>query len=72
MGRYRVFVWERGPKPQKRVVIETVSFINITIFSEVWRALEEPHLDWTVDVAAVNETLIALNTNTIKIQIKFN
>lgn len=52
MGRYRVFVWERGPKPKKRVVIETVSFINITIFSEVWRALEEPHRDWTVDVAA--------------------
>lgn len=53
MGRYGVFVWERGPKPKKRVVIETVGFINITIFSEVWRALEEPHLDRTVDVATI-------------------
>lgn len=47
-----MFVRERGPEPEKRVVIETVGFINVTVFPQVRRALEEPHLDGTVDVAA--------------------
>lgn len=47
-----MLVGERGPKPKERVVIETVGFINVPVFSEVRRALEEPHLYWAVEMAA--------------------
>lgn len=35
----------------KRVVIESVGFINVSFLSKIWRTLKEPHLHRTVDMA---------------------
>lgn len=48
----RRLVWKGSPEPVKGVLIESVGFIDITVLPEVWRALEESHLQRAVDVAA--------------------
>lgn len=55
MSWKRRFVWKQSPEPVQRVVIESVSFINVTLLAEVWRTLEKPHLHRAVDVTTDRE-----------------
>lgn len=48
----RRFVWKGSPEPVKGVLIESVGFIDVTVFPKVWRTLKESHLQRAVDVAA--------------------
>lgn len=38
------FVRERRPEPEKRVVVEPLGLVKVTVVSQVWRTLQKPHL----------------------------
>lgn len=55
----RGFVWKGSPEPEERIAVKLCSFFSIAVLSEVWRTLQDPHLQRTVDVATRRQTTVS-------------